>query len=291
MKAHASGFLYILRLSIQGWIDDKASSMGAALAYYTVFSMAPLLLIVIAIGGLVFGEEAARGAVLEQIGGLIGKNGAEAVQAVLAGSRDHSGSLVSVMLGTGALIVGATSVFNELKSDLDRIWKLPPAQGGVWTVVRTRLLSFGLVVSLGFLLLVSLIVSAGISAFGHFMGQSFPGEETVLQGFNTAVSIGVITLVFALLYKLLPGAAVKWSDVWIGAAMTSVLFSLGKFLIGLYIGKAAFNSSFGAAGAFVVLLVWAYYAAQIFLFGAEFTYYRAKVVGAAAAFPGTTPKR
>lgn len=277
MAKTTSGFIQILRLSVNGFIDDRASSMGAALAYYTVFSMAPLLLIVIAIGGFVFGEDAARGALLNEIGGLIGHNGAEAVQAILAGSRDQGGSLVSVMLGSIILIVGATTVFNELKSDLDRIWKVPLTPGGIWTLVRTRLLSFGLVIGLGFLLLVSLVVSAGISAFGHLVGESFPGEETLLQGLNYVVSLGVITLVFAMLYKLLPSPAVQWADVWVGAAMTSALFSFGKFLIGLYIGKAAFSSSFGAAGAFAVLLVWTYYAAQIFLFGAEFTYYRAKL--------------
>jgi len=280
-----STFLHILRLSINGWIEDGVSSMGAAIAYYTLFSMAPLLLIFIAVGGLLFGEDAARGAILAEISGLIGRNGAAAVQAILAGSQDHTGSLVSILLGVGVLLFGATTVFNELKNDLDRIWKLPPAPLGILAVVRSRLLSFGLVIGLGFLLLVSLIVSAGITAFGHFVGESFPGEETLLRIFDFAFSFAAITVVIAVLYKLLPAVAMRWSDVWSGAAMTSALFSFGKFLIGLYIGKAAFSSSFGAAGAFVVLLVWTYYAAQIFLFGAEFTYFRAKLAQDAGVPP------
>lgn len=278
MTRQLSQFLQILRLSINGWIEDGASSMGAAIAYYTLFSMAPLLLIFIAVGGLLFGEDAAQGAILGEISGLIGPNGATAIQAVLAGSANHTGGLISIMLGIGLLLFGATTVFNELKNDLDRIWKVPLTPLGLTALVRTRLLSFGLVIGLGFLLLVSLIVSAGITAFGHFVGESFPGEEALLRVFDFLFSLGIITVVIAVLYKLLPAAAVRWSEVWSGAAMTSALFGVGKFLIGLYIGKAAFSSSFGAAGAFVVLLVWTYYAAQIFLFGAEFTYFRAKTI-------------
>lgn len=263
----------ILKDAAAGWIDDRASSMGAAIAYYTAFSMAPLLLIVIAVAGLVFGEAAARGAVIEQIAGLIGERGAEAVQAVLAGAHAHGGGVLSAIIGIGTLIVGATTVFSELQSDLDRIWKVDTQSGGLRNTIRARLLSFGLVLGMGFLLMVSLVVSAAIAAVGRFLGESFPGEETLLQLFNTVFSFAVITLLFALIYKILPRAQVGWNEVWTGGLFTAALFSIGKLLIGLYLGKAVPASSFGAAGAFVVLLLWIYYSAQIFLFGAELTYH------------------
>jgi membrane protein len=269
-------FAVILKHAVAGWIDDRASSMGAAIAYYTAFSLAPLLLIVIAVAGLAFGEAAARGAILDEIGGLIGPRGAEAVQAVLAGAHSRSGGVFSTMVGIITLIIGATTVFSELQSDLDRIWKVPVSSGGIVRTIQARLLSFGLVIGMGFLLIVSLVVSAAISALGRLGQGSFPGEESVLQVINTALSFGVITVIFAMIYKLLPRARVRWREVWPGGAFTAGLFSIGKFVIGLYIGKAALASSFGAAGTFVVLLAWIYYSAQIFLFGAEVTYHHAQ---------------
>lgn len=265
----------LAQLTVNGWIDDRASSMGAAIAYYTAFSIAPLLLIVIAVAGLVFGEDAARGAVMGQINDLIGWNGAQAVQSVLAASHSRGGGLLSVAIGTVTLAVGATTVFNELQADLDHIWKVPPQSGGIVGVLKTRLVSFGLVIGLGFLLLVSLVISAGLSTFGKVIGETFPGEELLFQLLNAVVSFAVITVAFSVIYKLLPRTEVRWSEVWSGGLFTASLFSLGKFLIGLYIGKAALASSFGAAGAFVVLLAWIYYSAQIFLLGAEFTYQHA----------------
>ena len=267
--------LQLARLTVAGWVDDRASSMGAAIAYYTAFSIAPLLLIVIAVAGLVFGEDAARGAVMGQINDLIGWNGAQAVQSVLAASHSRGGSIVSAAIGALTLVIGATTVFNELQQDLDLIWKVPPHGAGVVGMVKARLLSFGLVVGLGFLLLVSLVVSAGLSAFGALVGQSFPGEELLFQFLNMSVSFAAIACAFAVIYKVLPRTGVRWSEVWIGGVFTALLFTLGKFLIGLYIGRAALGSSFGAAGAFVVLLAWIYYSAQIFLLGAEFTYQHA----------------
>ncbi|MES2353248.1 MAG: YihY/virulence factor BrkB family protein [Pseudomonadota bacterium] len=270
------GWLWCLaKESVNGWIDDRAPSMGAALAYYTAFSLAPLLLIVIAVAGLVFGHEAASGAVVSQLGGLVGKNGAEAIQAMLVAARDPSSGILSAVIGTTTLFVGATSVFVELQSDLDRIWKAEPRTGnGIWNFIRTRLLSFGMVLGIGFLLIVSLILSAGISLLGELWGNWFQ-EAHLLQIVNFAISFAVITALFAMIYKILPNVKIGWSDVWIGAVVTSFLFSIGKLLIGLYVGKSAISSSFGAAGTFVVLMAWVYYSTQIFLLGAEFTYFYA----------------
>lgn len=267
----------VFTCAVEGWIDDHATSMGAAIAYYTVFSLAPLLLIVIAVAGLAFGEDAARGAVVGEISGLVGPRGAEAVQTVLAGAHSKGSGIVSSLIGAAMLVVGATSVFSELQNDLDRIWKVPAQSGGVLQAVRVRLVSFGLVVGIGFLLMVSLVVSAAIAALGRHIGQSFPGQEALLQTVNTAFSFVVISFLFAAIYKLLPRAQVQWHEVWVGGAFTSALFSVGKLLIGLYVGKTALASSFGAAGALMVLLVWVYYSAQIFLFGAEVTYHHARL--------------
>jgi membrane protein len=271
------GLRQLFGCAVKGWIDDRAASMGAAIAYYTVFSLAPLLLVVISVAGLAFGEDAARGAVVEQISGLIGQRGAEAVQAVLAGAHSKGGGIVSVVIGAAMLVLGATTVFGELQSDLDRIWKVQGRGGGMMQTVRIRLLSFGLVVGMGFLLMVSLVVSAAIAALGRHIGESFPGQEALLQAVNTAFSFVVISLMFAAIYKLLPRAEVRWHETWVGGAFTAALFSVGKLLIGLYVGKTAMASSFGAAGALVVLLLWIYYSAQIFLFGAEVTYHHARL--------------
>lgn len=261
----------LTKASVQGWMADGASSMGAALAYYTIFSLAPLLLITIAIAGLVFGEAAATGALLTELEQLIGTRGAQAVEAILASAKDLEGGLLSLAIGSITLFIGATTVLAELQSSLDRIWHAHH-QAGVKSLVKTRLLSFGLVLGVGFLLLVSLAVNSAITAVGTVLGERFQQTEAVLQILNVGVSFGVITVLFAMIYKLLPSVEIAWRDVWLGAAVTSLLFSLGKYVIGLYIGTSAISSSFGAAGALVVLMVWVYYSAQIFLLGAEFTY-------------------
>lgn len=261
----------LTKTSVQGWMADGASSMGAALAYYTIFSLAPLLLIIIAIAGLVFGEAAATGALLTELEHLIGARGAQAVQAILASAKDLEGGLLSLAIGSITLFIGATTVLAELQSSLDRIWHAHH-QSGVKSLVKTRLLSFGLVLGVGFLLLVSLAVNSAITAVGTVLGERFQQTEAVLQILNVGVSFGVITVLFAMIYKLLPSVEIAWRDVWLGAAVTSLLFALGKYVIGLYIGTSAISSSFGAAGALVVLMVWVYYSAQIFLLGAEFTY-------------------
>jgi len=272
-RMKARDFWVWARDSVQGWMDDNASSMGAALAYYTIFSLAPLLLMVIAVAGVVFGDDQARDALLEQFESLIGQRGAQAVRAILFSTRDLHGGLLSVAISVITLFIGATTVFAELQRDLDHIWHAEkPRHSTVVNLLLTRLLSFGMILGIGFLLVVSLAVSAIISSIGTFWGQWLGDVQMALQVVNFLVSFGVITLLFALIYKVLPNVNVAWSDVWLGAALTSILFVLGKFVIGLYIGKSAISSSFGAAGALVVLIVWIYYSAQIFLLGAELTY-------------------
>jgi len=246
--------------------------MGAALAYYTMFSIAPLLLIVITVAGAVFGEDAARGMVFSQLAGLIGDNGAEMVQVMLKGARNSDRAIFSAVVSAVTLFIGATTVFAELQTDLNLIWKANSNPGsGVWTFIRTRLLSFGMVLGIGFLLIVSLIMSAMVSAFSKLWGGWFSDVEWLLHAVNFLVWFLIITALFAMIYKILPGVKIAWTDVWIGAAVTSLLFAVGKFVIGVYIGKSAISSSFGAAGAFIVLVAWVYYSAQIFLLGAEFT--------------------
>jgi membrane protein len=264
----------LVKQSFSAWVDDYATSMGAALAYYTLFSIAPLLLLVISVGGLAFGEKAAQGAVVAQLGGLIGTEGAIAIQGLLKSAGQPAVGIVGSIISIATLIAGATSIFVELQSDLDRIWRVPPTArpAGIGGLLRTRLLSFGLIVSIGFLLLVSLVVSAGLAAFGTWYGEWFPGWVLTLEIVNQAVSLGFVTALFAMMYRILPSTWVSWRDVWLGAFATAALFTAGKFLIGLYLGKAGVASSFGAAGSIVVLLVWVFYSAQIFLLGAEFTW-------------------
>ena len=274
----------LARESVNAWMNDYAPSMGAALAYYTLFSLAPLLLLVISVAGLVFGAEAARGEVVTQLGGLIGKEGAIAIEGLLKSASQPAKSLIASSISVITLMVGATSTFAELQSALDRIWHAPPGirPSGIWGILRTRLLSFGLIVSIGFLLLVSLVVSAGLAAFGKWYGSMFPGWAITMQIINQAVSLAFVVLLFAMMYRMLPSVKVGWRDVWRGALATALLFTTGKFLIGLYLGKAGVASGFGAAGSIVVLLVWVYYSAQIFLLGAEFTWLYAQSRGSRA---------
>jgi membrane protein len=263
----------LCRKAVLAWVDDYAPSMGAAISYYTIFSLAPLLVIVIAIAGALFGRDAAQAQTVAQISALVGPEGAQAVEALLRSASEPERGLVAGAISVLVLLVGATTVFAELQSSLDRIWHVPEKEkpSGVWAVLKARLLSFGLILGLAFLLMVSLVVSTGLAAFGNWYGGLLPGWEAVLQVVNVLVSIGIITLLFALIFKLMPTADIAWRDVWIGALVTAVLFELGKFLIGLYLGKSGVNESFAAAGSLVLLVAWVYYAAQIFLLGAEFT--------------------
>ena len=285
----------LLKEAAASWSADYAPSMGAALSYYSLFSIAPLLLIVISIAGLVFGEDAARGAIFGQLQGLVGDESARAVEGVLQAADKPTQGIVSTVIGVAVLLLGATTVFGELQNALDRIWRAPAREkaSGLWSLLRTRLLSFGMVLGLAFLLMVSLVLSAGLSALGKWWGPAFGALAYVV---DILVSFGLITVVFALIYRFIPRVHVAWHDVWLGAAVTSLLFAVGKFLIGLYLGKATVASTFGAAGSLVVLMVWVYYSAQIFLFGAEFTWVYAQRLGSrrgqrASAQPGEQAPR
>jgi membrane protein len=258
--------------AFRDWNEDNAPRLGAALSYYTVFSIAPLLLISIAVAGLVFGPEAAQGRIVEQIQGLIGRDAAEAVQAMIENARKPGQGIMATVFGTAMLLFGAGGAFNELRAALDVIWEIPPRKGGgIKALLRERLASFAMVLVVGFLLLVSLVLSAAISLLE--VKGTFPGSGVVLQVVNTLVSLAVITVLFALMFKYLPDAhpPVAWKDIWMGAFITAVLFTLGKFAIGLYLGRSSVASAYGAAGSLVLLLVWVYYSAQILFFGAELT--------------------
>ena len=270
----------LVKSAVSSWIDDYAPSMGAALSYYTVFSLAPLLLIVISIAGLVFGDEAVRGELFAQLQGLMGQDAAKAVQDLLASASRPSHGVLGSVIGVAVLLFGATTVFAELQDALDRIWRAPARQkGGLWSLLRARLLSFGMILGLAFLLMVSLILGAVISALGKWWGPLFGGWEVLLQVVNVVVGFGLTTVVFAMIYKLMPRVHVQWHDVWLGALVTAVLFTVGKFLIGLYIGKSGIASGYGAAGSLVIVFLWVYYSAQIFLVGAEFTWVYARTLG------------
>jgi membrane protein len=262
----------ILKDAVSAWDRDYAPSMGAALSYYTIFSIAPLLVIVIAIAGLVFGAEAASGAIFEQLRDLVGEAGAAAVQRLVLSASKPATSIFAAITGVLTLVLGATTVLGELQSALDRIWRAPPAAvGGLRKLVRAKVLALGLILSIGFLLLVSLVLSAALVALGDLWGEWLGRMKWLFEALNFVLSFAVVTALFAMIYKILPRVKIGWRDVWTGAAVTALLFTIGKFGIGLYLGKSGVTSGFGAAGSIVVLLVWVYYSAQIFLLGAEFT--------------------
>jgi membrane protein len=259
--------------AVKAWVEDYAPSMGAAIAYYTMFSLAPLLVIVIAVAGAVFGAEAVQGLIVSELSGLIGREGAIFVQGLVRSASDTDRGLVAGLISGVILLIGATTVFAELQSALDRIWRVPETKrpSGIWALLRARILSFGLILGLGFLLMVSLAISAAVAAFGTWAGGRFPGWEVTLQVINGVVTMSITTLLFAMIFKLMPSTPIAWRDVWVGAIVTALLLEVGKMLIGLYLGKSSVTESFAAAGSLVVLLAWVYYAAQIFLLGAEFT--------------------
>ena len=271
----------LLKTTLQGWINDYAASMGAALAFYTLFSIAPLLLIVLSITGFVFGVEAARGEIAGQLENLLGEQGALAVQGLLQNVSKPEEGLIASIIGVVLLLIGATTVFNELQSSLDRIWHSPerPKINGLLALVRERLLSFGLILGIGFILMVSLLFSAGLAAMYQWWSPQFKEWVYLLNLINIGFSFLMTTAMFALIYKLMPSVKIRWSEVWIGAVITAILFTAGKHLIGLYIGRSAITSGFGVAGSLVALLVWVYYSAQIFLLGAEFTWAYSNIYG------------
>lgn len=281
MLSNAKASWMLLKQVSKSWLDDYVPSMGAALAYYTMFSLAPLLLIVISVAGLVFGEDAARGEIKAELSALMGNNSAGAVQDLLTSVQKPAEGVAAALLGLVLLLVGATTVFAELQASLDRIWHVPtPAPSSGWLdLVRSRLLSFGMILAIGFLLIVSLVVSAGLAAAGRWWGPMFASWYAVAAVTNALGGFCLVAAMFALIYKVMPRVQVHWKDVWIGAVFTAVLFMVGKLAIGLYIGRSGVVSGFGAAGSLVVVLVWVYYSAQIFLIGAEFTWVYANAFG------------
>ena len=258
----------LAREALAGWKADNSLSMGAALAFYSLLSMAPLLVLVISIAGLVIGRDEAQSLLITQLSGLLGDTGAEGVRVVLdAASKDREG-ILQAAVSFIALLVGATTVFGELQDDLNRIWKCDTSKSsGIWSQVRKRLLSFGLIGAVGLLLLTSLVVSAAITYVGTFLGSS----AIVGRVLDLAGSLVITTLLFAVVFKILPSRRIPWGDVMLGSFVTAVLFAIGKYLIGLYIGKSAVASNFGAAGTLVVVILWVYYSSQIFFLGAQLT--------------------
>jgi len=262
----------LLRDAFNKWNADKAPRLGAALSYYTVFSLVPLLVVIIAITGLVFGAEAAQNAIMTQIESMMGDKSAAAIREMLQIAQQPSSGILASIIAVGTLLVGASGVFAQLQDALNTVWGIEAKQGGgIWALIKDRFLSFVAVLGTGFLLMVSLVVSAGLAAFGKFVSGWLPGPEALLQVANFIVSFGIITALFAMIFKLLPDAKIAWRDVWVGAAITSLLFTIGKFAIGMYLGKSDVGSAYGAAGSLVILLVWVYYSSQILLYGAEFT--------------------
>lgn len=273
-------FFSIFKQTIAEWQRDKVSRLAAALAYYTTFSLAPILVIVIAVASFLFEQSTVQSRIIEQIQGLLGENAAGLIQEMLTSRSQSNDGLWATIISAGLLILGASGLFVQLQDALDTVWNVVPkkenqTKGVILGLLRDRILSFGMVLAIGFLLLVSLMLSAGLSAvsdsFSGASGNALPGWDAGWHLLNAAVSFGIITLLFALIYKVLPDVKIAWSDVWVGAVMTSLLFTLGKYLIGLYLGNSSVASAYGAAGSFVVLLLWIYYSAQILLFGAEFT--------------------
>jgi membrane protein len=262
----------LLKEAATEWSEDRAPRLGAALAYYTVFSLVPLLMVVIAIAGFVFGEEAARGEILRQISGLVGEKSGAMIQDMLTNASQPNNGFMGSVIGIGTLLLGASGVFGQLQDALNTVWEVKPKPGrGFMGLIRDRFLSLVTVVGTGFLLMASLVLSAMLSAMGEALAALLPAPESLLQALNFIISFGVITLLFAMIFKVLPDVKIQWRDVWVGATVTALLFTVGKFLIGLYLGKTDVASVFGAAGSLVILLVWIYYSAQILLYGAEFT--------------------
>lgn len=261
----------LLQTTVLSFIEDEALSRGAAIAFYTVTSIAPILLIVVAIAGLVFGRAAAQGAITAQLGGLMGQQTADVLQSAVANSANTSAGTLATILGIIAVIVTASGVFSEMQSALNAIWKATPKGTTVSRLIKARAVSLGLVASLGFLLIVSLAVSAAITALGDYLNGFLPFGKLIASAMNTVISIALLSALFAAIYKILPDTPIAWGDVLVGAVATAVLFTAGKSLIGWYIGSSAVASTYGAAGALIVLLLWVYYSAQIFLVGAEFT--------------------
>jgi membrane protein len=261
----------LIKQSVSAFIDDEALTRGAAIAFYTVTSIGPVLFIVVAIAGLVFGEDAARGAISDQLGGLMGQQGSELLQTAIQNASQRSSGMLAAAVGIGTLIITASGVFTEMQQTLNVIWRAEPSGTTISRLIRARAVSLGLVGALGFLLLVSLVISTLLSALSDYINAYLPGGHLILQTLTFLISFSLITLLFGAIYKVLPDKRIEWHDVLIGAFVTAFLFTIGKLFISLYIGSTAIASSYGAAGSLIVVLLWIYYSAQIFLLGAEFT--------------------
>jgi membrane protein len=275
----------LLKETYEEWSNDNALRLGAALSYYMIFSLPPVLLIVIALAGFIFGEDAARGRIVEEIQGLIGRSGAEGVETMIRNAYKPEAGIIATIVGVVTLIVASTGVFAELQDALNTVWNVKPAEGrGIMDILRVRMFSFIMIVGIGFLLLVSLVLSAGISALNDYVLQ-YQAEllsKSLLQVINIVISLAISTGLFAMIYKLLPDVRIAWKDVWLGAFFTSLLFTIGKFAIGLYLGNSDVGSSYGAAGSMAIILFWVYYSSQILFFGAEFTQVYSRRFGRAA---------
>jgi membrane protein len=271
-KRALSNAWHLIRDTAKGWSDDNAARLAAGLAFYTVLSIAPLLVLAVAVASWVFGEEAARGQIAAELSSILGEQAGEGIETVLTHAKKPDDSALGSILGGVVLLFGASGVFGELQAAMNAIWRVKPKPGrGVWGAIKDRFFSFSMVIGVAFLLLVSLLASAALSAMGAYLSHALPGGEGLWQVLNTAISLVVISGLFALLFKLLPDVKIEWRHVRLGAFVTAVLFTVGKYALGLYLGRASVASPYGAAGSIVVLVIWVYYAAQIVFFGAEFT--------------------
>jgi membrane protein len=298
-NSRSISWLQLFKDAGSDFLADKAPQLGAALAYYTVFSIAPLLVIVMAVAGMVFGPEAVQSELDNQMRDFLGSEGAEVVQSMVAAANEPKRGTVAIVVGVVAMIFGATGVFIQMQDSLNAVWDVPSKAGsGVWGFIRSRLLSFGIVLAICFLLLVTMVASAFLAALSSTYSQYLPGPVSVAHGLDLLVSLLMVSGLFAIIFKYLPDVQIAWRDVWFGALITAVLFVIGKYAIGVYLGTAGIGSSYGAAGSLVIVLLWAYYSAQIFFFGAELTQAYARQRGShiggskaakkKAAMPGVT---
>lgn len=275
-----SAVVKVLKETATGWDDDNVARLAASLAYYTLLSVAPLIILAVAVAGLAFGEQAARQHIGGELAAVVGGGAAGAIQSIAANAKAPGTGVFSIVVGVVVLLFGASGVFGELQSALNTVWDVAPKPGrGVWGIVKDRFFSFTLVVGVAFLLLVSLVISAALTWVGQVFESSLPGGALLWQALNFGISLAVVTALFALMFKTLPDVHIKWRDVWVGAAVTAGLFVLGKFLLGLYLGSAGVSSAYGAAGSIVALVIWVYYSAQVLLVGAEFTEVYARLYG------------
>lgn len=273
MNSKIEAIKYLSQTTMSEWRKDKVPKLAASLAYYTVFSIPPLLLIAMGIAGIFFGEEAARGQVFSQLSGLVGSGAAETIQEIIKKFQQQPNGKTAIFVGFVALLFGATGVFGELQDSLNQIWKVAPKKSkGIVGFLRKRGLSFGMILVFGFLLLVSLVMTSLLAASLKYVGDSVPLVELAWQTISQLINFALVTFLFAAMFRFLPDANTAWKDVWIGAAMTAILFTIGKFFISLYLGTSATVSAFGGAGSLILLFLWVYYSAQIFYLGAEFTH-------------------